>query len=258
MRTHHYQHRQNPGLSEPDGYPHFREPQVALDLVPGFVVDPVRGIGRVVLRPDPGHVLPEPRRRSGPAHTLGQNRRRHPRVHPQQRPDRRFHRLDPGVLRCTDIGRRAIRTDRFRNGVPGNTQPRCYRPHRLTLGKMQPPNKRPILHCDHPPNRLEQVAHFSTVTTAQFSTITDRNRQHNPAQAQPLRRPATQPGLRCHRPLPHELRHRNQGLCNRKIKPRDPPEPQTLRLPLHLPPTPNHHGLTQPIEGHFGLMSLAK
>lgn len=38
---------------------------------------------------------------------------------------------------------------------------------------MQPPNKRPILHCDHPPNRLEQVAQFSTVTMAQFSTVTD-------------------------------------------------------------------------------------
>jgi hypothetical protein len=38
---------------------------------------------------------------------------------------------------------------------------------------MQPPNKRPILHCDHPPNRLEQVAQFSTVTMAHFSTVTD-------------------------------------------------------------------------------------
>jgi hypothetical protein len=38
---------------------------------------------------------------------------------------------------------------------------------------MQPPNKRPIFHCDHPPNRLEQVAQFSTVTMAQFSTVTD-------------------------------------------------------------------------------------
>ncbi|WP_427115895.1 hypothetical protein, partial [Pseudarthrobacter scleromae] len=33
---------------------------------------------------------------------------------------------------------------------------------------------RPILHCDHPPNRLERVAQFSTVTMAQFSTVTDR------------------------------------------------------------------------------------
>jgi hypothetical protein len=41
---------------------------------------------------------------------------------------------------------------------------------------MQPPNKRPILHCDHPPNRLEQVAQFSTVTMAQFSTVTDTTR----------------------------------------------------------------------------------
>jgi hypothetical protein len=38
---------------------------------------------------------------------------------------------------------------------------------------MQPPNKRPILHCDHPPNRLERVAQFSTVTMAHFSTVTD-------------------------------------------------------------------------------------
>jgi hypothetical protein len=68
--------------------------------------------------------------------------------------------------------------------------------------------------------------------------------------------PSAQQGLRRHRPHTHELRHRNQGLRdaqpgNREIKPGDPPEPQTLRLPLLLPPAPNHHGLTEPIEESF-------
>jgi hypothetical protein len=81
-------------------------------------------------------------------------------------------------------------------------------------------------------------------------------RHHDPAQAQPLRRPSAQQGLRRHRPHPDELRHHNQGLRdsqpgNREIKPGDPTEPQTLRLPLHLPATPNHHGLTEPIEESF-------
>ncbi|MCW3768643.1 transposase, partial [Paenarthrobacter sp. PAE-2] len=37
-------------------------------------------------------------------------------------------------------------------------------------------------------------------------------RQHDPAPAQQIRRPSAKPGLRRHRPHPHELRHRNQGL----------------------------------------------
>jgi hypothetical protein len=173
MRAHHHQHRQNPRLAATDPDPHLGEPQVALRLIPGFVTEPVRRIGRGILRPDPGHVLPEPRRGPGPAHTLRQHRRRHPRVLPQQRTDGRFHRFDPRVLRRTHIGRRPVSADCLCDRVPGNPQPCRYRPHRLTLGKMQPPNKRPILHCDHPPNRLEQVAQFSTVTMAQFSTVTD-------------------------------------------------------------------------------------
>ena len=65
--------------------------------------------------------------------------------------------------------------------------------------------------------------------------------------------PPSAQGLRRHRPHPDDLRHRNRGLRdaqpgNREIKPGDPPEPQTLRLPLHLPPAPNHGGLTEPVE----------
>ncbi|MGX1163646.1 hypothetical protein FBY31_4555 [Arthrobacter sp. SLBN-100] len=45
---------------------------------------------------------------------------------------------------------------------------------RFTLGHREPPNKRTILHCDHPPNRLERVAQFSTVTNG---SLFDRHRQ---------------------------------------------------------------------------------
>jgi hypothetical protein len=74
MRGHHHQDRQHPGVPGPDGYPHFREPQIALGLVAGFVTDPVGRLRRGILWPDPAHVLPEPGRGPGPAHPLGQHR----------------------------------------------------------------------------------------------------------------------------------------------------------------------------------------
>lgn len=173
MRTHHHQHRQHPRPTTGDRDPHRREHQIALRLIPGLITDPVRRVLRGVLRPDPSHVLPEPRRRPGPPNPLGEHRRRQPRIVLQQSPDLRFHRLDSGLLRRRFILRRINSPDRFRDRVPRNTQPASNRSHRLTLSQMQPPNKRPILHCDHPSNRSEQVAQFSTVTTAQFSTVTD-------------------------------------------------------------------------------------
>lgn len=177
MRGHHHQHRQHPGFAGTDRYPHLREPQITLRLITGLIRDPVSRISRGILGPDPGNVLPEPRRRPRPAHPFSQHRRRHPRVLQQQRTNSRFHSLDTRVLRRPNVRWRTLRADCLRDGVPGDPQPRRYRPHRFTLGQMQPPNKRPILHCDHPPNRLERVAQFSTVTMAHFSTITDTTPQ---------------------------------------------------------------------------------
>jgi hypothetical protein len=42
-----------------------------------------------------------------------------------------------------------------------------------------------------------------------------------------------------------------RGRATGKIKPRDPPQSQTLRLQLHLPPAADHHGLTGRIEESF-------
>lgn len=173
MRRHHHQHRQHPGLPGPDRYPDLREPQITLRLIPGIVRDPVSRISRGILGTDPGNVLPEPGRGPRPAHPFSQHRRRHLRVLQQQRTYCRFHSLDPGVLRRTNVCWWTVSADCFRDRVPGDPQPRSYRPHRLTLSQMQPPNERPILHCDHPPNRLERVAQFSTVTMAHFSTVTN-------------------------------------------------------------------------------------
>ena len=95
-----------------------REHQVALDLVPGLVTDPVGRIRRCVLGPDPCHVLPKPRRGTGPSHPFGDHRRRHPEI-----------------------------------------------------GQTQPTNQCPIFHCDHPSNRSDRMAQFSTVRMAHFSTV---------------------------------------------------------------------------------------
>lgn len=186
MRGHHHQDRQHLGFACTDGYPHLGEPKIALRLIPGLIRDPVSWISRGILGPDPGHVLPEPGRGPRPAHPFSQHRRRHSRVLQQQRTNCRFHSLDPGVLGRPDVSWRTVSAHCFCNGVPGDPQPRSYRPHRLTLGQMQPPNKRPILHCDHPPNRLERVAHFSTVAMAHFSTVTDKHRPDAMANAQSL------------------------------------------------------------------------
>lgn len=106
MRTHHHQHRQHPRPTTGDRDPHRREHQIALRLIPGLITDPVRRVLRGVLRPDPSHVLPEPRRRPGPPNPLGEHRRRQPRIVLQQSPDLRFHRLDSGLLRRPFILRR--------------------------------------------------------------------------------------------------------------------------------------------------------
>jgi hypothetical protein len=111
-------------LPAPTGVSDLRKPQIALRLIPGFVRDSVRRISWGILRPDPGHVLPEPCRRPPPAHPLGQHRRRHPRVLQQQR---RITGLDPGVLRNPDICWRTVSAGCLRHGVTGDPQPRSYR-----------------------------------------------------------------------------------------------------------------------------------
>ena len=126
-----------------------REPQITLGRIPGLPHDPVRRIPRLVLRPDPGHVVTEPRRRPRRAHPLRQHRRRHvgrvgqQATHP--RLDQRKRRLNRSPL----VLRWRFRPHRLDHRRPRDAQPPRDRRVRHLL-RSEPPDQCPVLHSDHP------------------------------------------------------------------------------------------------------------
>ena len=161
-----HQHRQQRRAAVFQRDPARREPQIALCCITWHPGQPVRRIRAPVLRPQPCHVLPEPRRRSVPAGPLCEHRRGHLRELRQQLPYPRLERIKRRRDRPALILRRQLRGDRPRDRRPADTQLMCHLPLRNPVSH-QPADQRPILHRDHPAN-LSGWPHFRPALWPRF------------------------------------------------------------------------------------------
>jgi len=110
----HLQHRGCSGLVMTQRQILVRKPEIALDLKPGRVHEPIRRIRHRILRSKLGNLRTKQRRGPGPAHPLGDGRCRHRRRRREQHPHPTRQRVEtrpcrrPLIRRCPVHGQHPI------------------------------------------------------------------------------------------------------------------------------------------------------
>ena len=143
-RRHHQNQRRN-SLIMAQRQVFVREPEITLDLEPGRVPQPIRGIRHRILRPQLGDPGPEQRRRPGPAQPLGGGHRRELLASPRAIPGLASERVETRSRRLPLVRRRPIHGQRPICRSSGHSDQPDYLPFRMSPRRMQVANLYPII-----------------------------------------------------------------------------------------------------------------